>query len=133
MKMTFRNNLIDYGRLSDEFSDKIAKFVDDWAVDVENEAVSAAPVDLGGLRQSAYREVSDTSATVGFNAHYAPYVEFGTGGLVDVPAGLEAYAMQFKGDGKRQVNLTPRPYLYPAWKRHGIILMEKLNKMLNGN
>lgn len=131
--MTIKNNLIDYGKLSDKFSDEIEKMVDTWAADTEREAVSAAPIDLGTLRQSSYREVEPTSATVGFSAHYAPYVEFGTGGKVDVPSGLEGYAIDFKGDGIKQVNTTPRPFLYPAWKSNGIKLMDKLNKMLNGS
>ena len=46
--------------------------------------------------------------------HYAAYVEFGTGGLVDIPKGLESYAIQFKGLGIRQVNLPARPYFFPA-------------------
>lgn len=132
-KMTITNNLMDYGKLSDKFSDEIAKMVDDWATDTENEAVSEVRKDLGDLAQSAYRVVGDTSATVGFNAHYAPYVEFGTGGKVDVPSGLEDYAIDFIGAGIKQVNLTPRPFLFPAWKSNGIKLMDKLNKMLNGS
>lgn len=62
--------------------------------------------------------------------HYAPYVEFGTGGLVDVPKGLEAYAIQFKGAGIRQVNLPARPYLFPAYEAERIRLIERLKKDL---
>lgn len=51
----------------------------------------------------------------GSNVKYAPYIEFGTGGLVDVPQGLESYAIQFKGKGVKQVNLPARPFLFPAY------------------
>ena len=70
-------------------------------------------------------------AAIGFNAHYAPYIEFGTGGLVDVPAGLEDYAIQFKGAGIKQVNLTPRPYLFPAFKKATVEMLDNIKKKLN--
>lgn len=46
---------------------------------------------------------------------YAAYMEFGTGGLVEVPAELEEIAVQFKGAGVKRIDLRPQPYLYPAF------------------
>ncbi len=65
---------------------------------------------------------------VGSNKEYAPYVEFGTGALVDVPEGLESYAIQFKGAGIKQVNLPARPALYPTARVEFVKLVEKLKK-----
>jgi hypothetical protein len=48
-------------------------------------------------------------------APYAPYVEFGTGGLVDVPKEFDEQARRALGKGIKQVNLPPRPYMYPAY------------------
>ena len=46
---------------------------------------------------------------------YAPYVEFGTIELVEVPNELTEYAMQFKGKGIiKKGGMKARPYLYPA-------------------
>jgi hypothetical protein len=60
---------------------------------------------------------------------YAPYVEFGTGTMVDVPDGLEDYAMQFKGQGIRQVNLPARPYLFPAFFKEQKELLKRLKNL----
>ena len=50
------------------------------------------------------------------NAPYGPFVEFGTGGLVDIPKGWERLAATFKGKGIKKINLPARPYLYPAFR-----------------
>lgn len=59
------------------------------------------------------------------------YVEFGTGSEVDVPEGLEDYAMQFKGDGVRQVNLPAQPYLFPAWESYRPKYIEEIKEILS--
>lgn len=58
--------------------------------------------------------VSEYTARVGTNVRYAPYVEFGTGSKVQIPAGKEDYAAQFKGKGIRKVNRYAHPFLFPA-------------------
>lgn len=63
-------------------------------------------------------------------ARYAPYVEFGTGGLVEVPAGLEAYAAQFKGRGQKRVNLPARPFLFPALAEEKPKLTQRIANLL---
>lgn len=85
-------------------------------LEVAYDAKRDAPVDLGTLRQSINTEYSATKmeGTVYANAKHAPYIEFGTGGLVEVPTGFEEMAMEFKGAGKRRVNLPARPFLIPA-------------------
>jgi HK97 gp10 family phage protein len=45
---------------------------------------------------------------------YAPYVEFGTKTKVDIPAGLESYASQFKGKGGSFEDLVDK---ISAWAR----------------
>lgn len=71
---------------------------------------------VGGIMQSGFIEMKPDGYgfEVGFNKHYSPYIEYGTGTNVDVPMGFEAYAMQFKGLGIRQVNIKPHPYFHPA-------------------
>lgn len=65
--------------------------------------------------------------------HYAPYVEFGTGSLVDVTHGLEDYAIQFKGRGIKQVNLPARPYLFPAFEEERVKLIDRIKQTLLRN
>ena len=71
------------------------------ALRIETKAKRNAPVNLGTLRQSIH-SISDTGGLthrVIASASYAPYVEFGTGGKVSIPAGYENFAVQFKGKG----------------------------------
>jgi HK97 gp10 family phage protein len=70
------------------------------------------------------------SVRVGTAKHYAPYVEFGTGALVEVPEGLEDFAMQFKGAGIKEVNLPARPFLMPAFEKNIEPFIERLEKMI---
>jgi hypothetical protein len=93
------------------------------AINIEREAKNLCPVDFGILRSSIEKTVdaSDAgrilSAEVGTNIEYAPFVEFGTGSGVSVPAGQEEFAMQFKGKTGRKRNYPARPFLFPAWER----------------
>lgn len=85
-------------------------------------AVSRAPVAGGGksggsLRRSIETGITGKKAYVAFKAEYAPYVEFGTGGRVNLShltaLGIPAsYAAQFKGRGIKKINLPARPFLF---------------------
>jgi hypothetical protein len=60
----------------------------------------AAPADLGTIRQNIGKElVSDGIYNVFSNAPESPYQEFGTGSMVNIPAGFEEVAAQFQGGG----------------------------------
>lgn len=67
----------------------------------------------------------------GTNVTYAPYIEFGTGKLVQVPQGLESYAMQFKGKGIKEVNLPARPFMFPAFFAEKPKLIKKIKNVLD--
>ena len=101
--------------------------------EIQGKAVSKVPVDTGVLKNSIRVDAADIKNLKGSviaEADYAPYVEFGTGALVDVPEGLEDYAIQFKGQGKRQVNLPPRPFLIPAWEQERLKLVDNIEKAI---
>lgn len=52
-----------------------------------------------GLRDGiGARKISNFQSEAFSNALYSPYLEFGTMEKVSIPAGLEEYAAQFKGD-----------------------------------
>ena len=82
-----------------------------------------------------YKRTGNLSRSIGFtygqdkngayfrffaDAHYAPYVEFGTGGGYGVPSyrtpelskGMNAYSSLFKGSGGRNFNMPYRPYFF---------------------
>ena len=80
-----------------------------------------APVDFGTLRSSLkFTRIAPLDyeiVSTGAGSEYAPYQEFGTGGLTLIPQGLENEAAQFKGKVGRQVNMRPQPFFYaPAFK-----------------
>lgn len=90
--------------------------------------------DNGDLRKSIFAETNKTTKSVVIQAlaHYAPYVEFGTGGSVDltdmVELGIpESYAAQFKGKGIRQVNLPARPFFFSSARIGFKNLLNRLN------
>jgi hypothetical protein len=131
IKMTYKANKAYYKKLAGLYREETEDFLNEAIQNTETEAVSAAPVDKGFLRNSSYSEVEGLEGLVGFRVNYSPYVEFGTGGLVDVPAGLEDYASKFEGNGVKQINIRPQPFLYPAWKNNTIKFLDNLKKMLN--
>jgi hypothetical protein len=133
MKIKVKQNKSFFTDFAKKYKDEYVDILTETIQNIETEAVSMAPVDLGILRSSINGEVDGLNGIVGTPIHYAPYMEFGTGGLVDVPEGLEDYAMKFKGAGIKQVNLFPRPFLIPAFKKHTTIMLAELEKLdLNG-
>ena len=71
------------------------------ALNIQSGAKRLAPVNFGQLRNSIYLKEQKVQKgvvfTVGAKASYAPYIEFGTGGKVSIPAGFEQLASGFKG------------------------------------
>lgn len=98
-------------------------------------AISYAPLDNGDLKKSIRAVKIDEHnwalvANATGLAPYAPYIEFGTGGLVDVPEELKDIAINFIGKGVKQVNIAPRPYMYPALVEQRPIYIKDLEELL---
>jgi HK97 gp10 family phage protein len=93
------------------------------AINVERDAKNGCPVDTNVLRSSIAKTVTVSDrgrvleAEVGTSVEYAPFVEFGTGSGVSIPAGQEEFAMQFKGKTGRKRSMRARPFLFPAWEQ----------------
>jgi len=90
------------------------------------------PAPTGTLRNSISTQKSGKSVNVVATANYAPYVEFGTGGSVDLTdmteLGIpESYAAQFKGKGIREVNLPARPFFFSSARIGFKNLLNRLN------
>jgi HK97 gp10 family phage protein len=98
-------NLSDVLKKLDTLDAKIQQEVKDEisasALNIQTGAKRLAPVNFGQLRNSIYLKEQKIEKgivfTVGASASYAPYVEFGTGGKVSIPAGFEDLASGFKG------------------------------------
>ena len=122
------------GKLSPKIAKEVALEVNASALAIQSKAKRDVVVDNGTLRNSIQlKEVNIGSKivyTVGSALKYAPYVEFGTGGLVNVPAGYESFAIQFKGTKGYKVNLRARPYLIPAFESEIPILRKNIQKVI---
>ena len=125
-------NLRKYGK---EAEKEIEAATEEAARNIELYAASNAPANFGTLRQSIrassiapmrWRVRADDTGL----APYAAYVEFGTGGLVQVPEELREQALLFKGKGIKKINLRARPYLYPALIRGRKEYLTALKKLL---
>lgn len=125
-------NIRKYGKEAEKDIEGVTELV---ARNIEKNAKQLAPANFGKLGQSI-QAVKDTRLNWkveagGVIAPYAPFVEFGTGGLVDVPNELKDQAIKFKGKGIKKINLRPRPYLYPALLQGRTEYLEKLKKVLD--
>ena len=122
------------GKLSPQIAKEVAMEVNASALAIQSKARRAVVVDNGMLRNSIQlNEINKGDKiiyTVGSRLRYAPYVEFGTGGLVSVPAGYEDFALQFKGKKGYKINLRPRPYLIPAFESEVPILRKNIQNVI---
>lgn len=93
--------------------------IEDMSSSMVKIAKERARFDTGKLKQSIRYIKKDTLRYVveagGDLAPYAPYHEFGTGGLVQVPKEFEEDAYRAKGKGIRMVNIMPQPFMHPAY------------------
>jgi len=125
----------DLRKFGKEAEKDISGLTEQMARKIESYAKSNAPTDLGKLGQSIQAVKEDDFnyriEAGGVLAPYAPFVEFGTGGLVEVPNELKEMAIKFKGKGIKQVNLRARPFLYPALLRGRQEYIDKLKKVLD--
>lgn len=93
------NNLVSV--LKDDVSNEIKAS----ALEIESIAKKLAPVNFGTLRNSiSFSQDDDLTYSVAANASYAPYIEFGTGGKVSIPAGYQSFASKFKGKSGSKLN-----------------------------
>jgi HK97 gp10 family phage protein len=122
------------GKLAPEIAKEVAMEVNASALAIQSKARRDVVVDNSTLRSSIQlKEINRGDKimyTVGSRLKYAPYVEFGTGGTVNVPAGYEDFAIQFKGKGIRKINLRPRPYLIPAFESEIPILRKNIQNVI---
>lgn len=132
MKMEFKGNKSMFSGLENKFADLVEEEIFATTEAIADGARSRVPVDTGLLKGSIITTHEKFEGEIIAAQHYAPYVEFGTGGFVNVPAGLETYASRFKGKGIKQVNLPPRPFLYPTWKQETNEMMNRLERAIKG-
>lgn len=90
-------SLKKFGEEADKEIDAVAKGVSD---DISLSAKQKAPINIGKLAQSISspaQKLDQREYKVAVLAEHAPYVEFGTGSKVKVPAEFAEMAAKFKG------------------------------------
>lgn len=123
--------LNDLAKLPKELKERIEGEIEASVQDINSAQVNQAPIDTGRLRQATYySKLGELSYGLFSAVEYAPYIEFGTGGLVNVPADLEDYARQFKGAGIKEVNLPARPYFFTPFFAEKNELLNRIKKIL---
>ena len=105
-----------------------------FVADTNRDQKASAPVDHGFLRSSIGFDKKDSFdyniRTAGPGSSYAAYQEFGTGGLVSIPAGLEVEATRFKGAGIRKVNMKAQPFFFGNAFRNWDLFIKKVKDLL---
>lgn len=157
-------------KMQDSLLRSVDRELNDGAQAIAAEAKQRAPGDQGTLRQQiASRKVEANIYEVTSNADYSPYLEFGTLEKVRVPAELQEYAAQFKGNfasglyskggaltAKEAIfawcqrhsiekelwypiyvsimihGIEARPFFFPAFNRISPIIIDRVQKILNG-
>jgi len=134
--MSYIRGLPNVRRLLKDAPQKLASVIKNEMETVvreaELEAKQNAPVDLGKHRQSIVGEIENNGLTgkLSANMPYSPYLEFGTGAEIDIPSGFEDLAVQFKGQGKKKINLPARPHIIPATTKAAKKLVKNIEKKL---
>lgn len=103
------------GKLPEVLKDQLDAEMSAVSQDYEDRVVAATPVDTGRLKGgTSVKKIAVLHYEIVNNVFYAPYVEFGTVSFVSVPAELQAYAMQFKGQGIiKNGGMRARPFFFP--------------------
>ena len=124
--------------LDKEIIKNVEGTIEGAAQNIEEDAKVAAPVfngTSGGDLRLGIKAQPIAGKEMGYRVvakeKYSAFMEFGTGGKnVKVPAELKKIAAEFKGKGIREVNIQPRPFLYPAFVKHRKILIKDLKDYL---
>ena len=119
--------------LPKEVEQKVDNEMTAFAFEVNAEQAIRCPVDTDNLRRELRVSVNaKLNKEIYTNVDYAPYVEFGTGNLVDTQnQELTEIAAQFKGKGIRQINRNPQPFFFPPFFAKKEAFLKKLKDIIN--
>jgi HK97 gp10 family phage protein len=119
--------------------DKIEKAFVKTMKTMEQEAITAAPIDTGELKNSIkWKEVNKLSYELRADVYYAAYVEFGTGPYVIVNK-YDSYwqdiALPFKSPNPSPYNrkIQAQPFFYPTVNKNVAKLRDKIKNILSKN
>jgi len=150
--------------LPKDLQEEVVGEIQAWGNDVNAEQlglISQQKIqDLGALQQNTKAVPKADGVELISNVYYAPYIEFGTGPKVKVPAELNNYASQFRGQKKGDFRtfvkalegwlkrkggnpkvafadsilrngIAPRPYFFPPYFRKRKDLTNRINAVIS--
>ena len=139
VKMPYKDMEKWFGTLNKEYKSMFKMIVLNTLLKAEKLAKKFAPVDNGDLMRGihSYPLKSKLAGVIYAWINYSPYQEFGTGNKVFTQHGLsyvpdkdvKDYASQFKGAGKRKVNMGAQPYFFPAINLAKKEMIARLNQI----
>lgn len=117
MNVTFTDNS---GQIKAEMQAAVLRALEKCGLTAEGYAKKLCPVDTGNLRNSISHTVDegDTTAYIGTNAEYAPYVELGTGKYAEGGRPTPWVYQDANGNYHRTRGNKAQPYLKPAVADH---------------
>lgn len=99
--------------------EQIAAALEEIGIRAEAYATLACPVDTGTLRKSISHARDDTTAYIGTNVRYAPFVELGTGIYAETGGRQTPWHYKdAKGNWHTTRGMLPHPFLRPAVQDH---------------
>lgn len=129
------NGLPDLIKRFNEFPDKIKQEIKEElqasGLTIVRNAQARAPYNTGLLsrRISTYSS-GELQQTIVAATKYSAYQEFGTGTLTSIPAGYELLAAEFQGEGKKNINIAPHPFLINSYEDELPQLIERINNII---
>jgi hypothetical protein len=101
--------------------------------------------DFGALQQNTKAVPNPDGVELISNVYYAPFVEFGTGAKVKVPAEVANYAARFRGQKRgtfaefvikmrewlKRKGSEPRPYFFDPYLKKRKQLVERIKKVIS--
>lgn len=118
-------------RLPNDLQTLADVYVQDAGLEWAQRAKRAAPKNFGQLAGNINSEkTGNMRSEITSGKLYSPYVEWGTGTRVSVPANLQTYAIQFKGQ-KKVIGRFPKPFFFIHKEPIKKELFAKLTKLLN--
>jgi hypothetical protein len=99
----------EFTRLKDDIEESLARNMGEAARVVNGKLPVNKQRGLGGFLKSGFQfqQVNDFEYIFENPIKYAPFVDFGTGGNVLIPAGMEAFAKEFYRTGKGTMKAQP--------------------------
>jgi|688.fasta_scaffold208972_2 hypothetical protein len=99
----------EFIRLKDDIEESLARNMGEAARVVNGKLPVNKKTGFGGFLKSGFQfqQVNDFEYIFENPIKYAPFVDFGTGSQVQIPAGMEAFAKEFYRTGEGRMKAQP--------------------------